>query len=50
MTMSELIDRLCNLYNTEELVELLEIPSDQLLERFDDYLQDNWEKAVEATE
>jgi len=42
-TLTEVINKLQDNYDTEELCDLLNIPSDILLERFDDYVEERIE-------
>lgn len=43
-TLDEILEFLVHTCEAEELVELLDIPTDVLLERFDDYVERHMEK------
>lgn len=47
MTMNEVIERLLSRYDTEYLLELLDIPPRLLLERFDDFIDEKWDDILE---
>ena len=44
LTTTELKEIILARYDPEELVETLEITSEEILNRFDDKLEENWEK------
>jgi len=47
ITLEELIDRLGNQYDPEQIVELLELNSREIAERFDDRILELWDELEE---
>ena len=43
LTMSEMCAKLVSQYDVELLIELLHISADELLERFDDKIEERWD-------
>ena len=50
ITLEELIDRLGNQYDPEQIVELLELNSREIAERFDDRVLELWDELQEEME
>jgi len=50
ITLEELIDRLGNQYDPEQVVELLELNSREIAERFDDRVLELWDELQEEME
>lgn len=50
LTIEEISERLAVRYDHEELCDLLGISTEKLLERFDDYIAEHYDRLVEELE